>query len=151
MAAIVFFSEQVPVLWIRDILVRIQIRGSVSLSYGSGFCSFVSGFQDLNKNKFFFQIFFFLLFKVHLQHSSKSLRSHISRNHCFSCIFGLIRIRTSNDGSAADPGGPNTYGSGSTTLLFWSKIPAVLDKGMALQIKFNMALNSTYQEFFLVS
>jgi hypothetical protein len=28
----------IPVLWIRDILVQIQIRGSVSLTSGSGSC-----------------------------------------------------------------------------------------------------------------
>jgi hypothetical protein len=41
--------------WIRDILVRIKILGSVPLTRGSGYrsCSLVSDLQDAN-NKFFF-------------------------------------------------------------------------------------------------
>ncbi len=39
-------SEFKPVLWIRDNLVRIRIRGSIQVTYGSGSCSFRQWPQD---------------------------------------------------------------------------------------------------------
>ncbi len=38
-------------LWIRDILVRIRIRESVQLTYGSGSCSFRQWLQDATDEK----------------------------------------------------------------------------------------------------
>jgi hypothetical protein len=63
-----------PMLWIRDILVRIRIRGSGTSWYGSGSADpghfgtdpdtepalFVSGFQNVNKKK---GVFCLLLFE----------------------------------------------------------------------------------------
>jgi hypothetical protein len=52
-----------PVLWIRDILERIQIRGSVPLTFGSGSgsCSFRQWLKMLKKG----------FWSVHLHQSSK--------------------------------------------------------------------------------
>jgi hypothetical protein len=74
------FSKLKVVLRIRDILVRIQILGSVLLtngsSSGSGSCSSLSTFTTPTKNNFFSLHFYaYSLLKVHLNHSSK-IQSH---------------------------------------------------------------------------
>jgi hypothetical protein len=43
------FHNAASLLWIREILVRIRIRRSVQLTYGSDPALFVSGLQDANK------------------------------------------------------------------------------------------------------
>jgi hypothetical protein len=63
------------VLWIRDILIRIRIRGSVPLTYGSRFgsgsCFFRQWLTRCNKKSYFFQSFFAYYFmKVHLHYTS---------------------------------------------------------------------------------
>jgi hypothetical protein len=73
-----------PVLWIPDILVRIRIRGSVPLTYGSGSCSFRQG-----PSSFF--AYYFL--KEHLHHFLKiksTKLSHNSRNQGFFYYFCLM-------------------------------------------------------------
>jgi hypothetical protein len=69
-----FASYYFPVLRIRDILVRIRIRGSVFLTNKS-VRLFVIDLQDANKRLFFSLFFRFLLLKVHLHHFSK-IKSH---------------------------------------------------------------------------
>jgi hypothetical protein len=49
------------VLWIRDSLVRIRIRGSVPVDPDPALS--VSGFQDANKNNFFSKLICLLLFE----------------------------------------------------------------------------------------
>ncbi len=64
------------VLWIRDFLVWIRIRGSIPLTYGFGssfFCQWLTRYQE---KKAFFQMFFCLqrylyFLKLHLHPSSK--------------------------------------------------------------------------------
>jgi hypothetical protein len=58
------------VLRIRDILVRIRIRGSLSLTNGSGSCYFVS--DGKMTTKIFFTYYFL---KLHLHHFSE-IKSH---------------------------------------------------------------------------
>ncbi len=89
----------VPVLWIRDILVRIRIRLFVPLSYGygPGSCSFRRWLSRC----------FFCFLKVHLRPSSR-IKSHkeVAKDKK-SCVKKnllnngkiQIRIRTNNDGS----------------------------------------------------
>ncbi len=43
----------VPMLQIREVLIRIRIRRTLPLDFGSGSCSFLGGFQDVTKKKFF--------------------------------------------------------------------------------------------------
>jgi hypothetical protein len=96
---------------------------SVTFWYGSGSCSFVSDFQDVNKNSLFFAFYFF---KVHFHHSSQK-KSHktVHINKGFSSFFYLMMEGSVSDSVQImrdpDPGGPKTYGSygsesGSTTL-----------------------------------
>jgi hypothetical protein len=61
------------VLLIRDILVRIRIRGSVPLTNGSGSGSAIFDLQDANQKFFLFKVFFFLL---HHFSKKKCQRSH---------------------------------------------------------------------------
>ncbi len=127
---VVHISVQ-PVLWIHDILVWIPIRGSVSLTYESGFgswsrsgsCSFLQCPSRCQQH-FFLHFFAYYLLKVHLHHSLKK-NSHTevknSRNQGFFLLVllddGRIRIRTNK--MDPGPGGPKPYrsGSGSSTLL----------------------------------
>jgi hypothetical protein len=80
-----------PVLRIHDILVSIRIRGSMPLTYGSGFGSY---FQDANKKQIClkrFSAYYFL--KVHLHHFSKiksEKKSQNSWNEGFSHYFCLM-------------------------------------------------------------
>ncbi len=65
---------QKAVSWIRDILIRIRIRGFIPLTYGSGSGSgfFVCGWQDDNNKYVFFSWFVVYNFlAVYLHHSSK--------------------------------------------------------------------------------
>jgi hypothetical protein len=67
------------VLRIRDILVRIQIRGSVPLTNGSGSAPaiFVIDLQDGNKKQFSFPCFSAYYFsKVHSHHIFKDKKSY---------------------------------------------------------------------------
>ncbi len=77
-------------LWIRDILVRIRIRGSVQLTYGSGSFFFVSGWQHANKNKFLFRFLLLITFEG-------TFTSFFKRNGRMQ-----IRFRTNNDGSGSE-------------------------------------------------
>ncbi len=116
------------VLWIRDILVQIQIHGSVPLTYGSGSefgsgtCFIVSGWQDANKKygfiSKFFKVFFayyryFLMIHLHKFPQIKSLqkKSQDSRNQGFSYFFFLL-MEGSGSGSRSDSL-QNKNGSGS--------------------------------------
>ncbi len=78
--------QELEVLWIGDIFVRILIL--ILLLF-----LFVSGFEDVNKKNIFLRFFaFFYFFKVHLHHSSKTKvikKSQNSRNQGFS-FFCLI-------------------------------------------------------------
>jgi hypothetical protein len=98
-----------------DILVWIRIRGSMSLTngsgsrIGSGSCYFVIDLQDANKKLIFLKSFsaYYLLFKV-------QKKSQNSRNQDFSYYFCLMA-----EGSGS--GRPKTCGSGgsgSGTLIF---------------------------------
>jgi hypothetical protein len=60
------FSYLASVLGIRDILVRICIRGSLHLTNGSGFVIFVSDLQDVNKKLNFFYCFAYYFLNLHL-------------------------------------------------------------------------------------
>jgi hypothetical protein len=64
---------------IRDILVRIRIRGSVPLTQDPDPTQdpalFVSELQDANKKLFFSPFFAYYFWKVHLRHSLK-IKSH---------------------------------------------------------------------------
>ncbi len=126
-----FFRCRVkPVLWIRDILVRIRIRGSVPLwpmNPDPDHAIFVFDLQDANKKLFFFSTFFcLLLFEgtfTSLFLDKKSWRSHKTVwIKVFLTIFAWSKDLdpylwlTNPD---PDPGCPKTYGSngsGSTTL-----------------------------------
>ncbi len=86
----------VCVLWIRDILVRIRIRGSVPLTDPDP-AFFFTGWQDANKKQVFFKRWF--------------------------CYIVEIKIFLAFCLLMEDPGGPKTYGSygsGSTTLGIWN-------------------------------
>jgi hypothetical protein len=106
------------VLRIRDILVRIRIRGSVQLSSGS--CSFSRWLsRSQPKISFLFLSFFaFYFLKLHLHPSSKikihKKKSQNSRNQGFSCYFCLM-IESGSVLSQINPdpdsGDPETYGS----------------------------------------
>jgi hypothetical protein len=68
------YNKHNSLLWIRDILVRIRIRGSVPLTFGSGSC-FLSSVADKMPTKNFFEVFLLItvyLFNVHLHLSSKT-------------------------------------------------------------------------------
>ncbi len=101
-----------PVLWIRDILVRIRICGSIPLTYGS--CFFRQ--WKMPTNIHFFKTFFdYYSFKAHLHHK-KSKKSQNNRNQGFSCLFcSLIEGSGSPEPykimTNPDPGGPKKYGA----------------------------------------
>ena len=127
--------------WIRDIVVRIRIRWSVPLTYPNPDLAHIdSCFQDANRTKVFFLVFFCLLrtvlfevtFTLGFKDKDKKKSQH-SRNQVFLFLIddGRIKIRTNNDGSGSgrpknlrireaqkltNPGGLKTYGSGSITL-----------------------------------
>ncbi len=80
------------VLWIRDILVRIRIRGSVPLTY------FVCGWKDANKKKFvhvFFLITFlrYIYIGFHWQFKRSYKKVEMKVSLLFLLVGGRIRIR----------------------------------------------------------
>jgi hypothetical protein len=96
------------VLQIRDILVRIRVRGSVPLTNGSRSesCYFVSDLQDAKKILFAFLSFFpYSFLKVHLHHFPK-IKSHKKSQN--SRNQGIFCLMTDGSGSV-----PLTNGSGS--------------------------------------
>jgi hypothetical protein len=111
-----------PVLRIHDILGWIRIRGSMSLTNGSGSGSWIRilifsslTFQMPAKNNFlhiFFSTYYFL--KLHLHHFSKiksQKESQNSRNQGFSYYFCMM---IEGSGSRAGSGSVHlTTGSGS--------------------------------------
>ncbi len=94
---------------IRDIFVRIQIRGSGSLTNGSVSWSFPQWSSRHQQNIFFFLLFCLLLFEFTSFFKEKKVfkKSWNSRNRGFSYNFGLIM-----EGSEAVPL-TNWFGSGS--------------------------------------
>ncbi len=96
-----FLSNSCPVLRIRDILVRIRIRGSGPLTKGSGFgsCYFRQRSSRFQLKNFF--SYYFL--KLHSHHFSNKIKSHkeVSKQKesrvflLFSLDDRRIRIRTS--------------------------------------------------------
>jgi hypothetical protein len=97
------------VLWIRHISVRIRIRirGSVPLTYRSGFGScFLSVVDKISTRIFFFKVFLFITFWryifVSLQRQKVKKISQNSRNQGFLLlVYGKILIRTNNNGSGS--------------------------------------------------
>jgi hypothetical protein len=85
------YPDPLPVLRNREVLSRIRIRGSVTLTPGSGSCSFRQKLSRCQGKISFFALHFLL-----------------------NNVRTLIRIRTNIDGSGSER--PKTYGSGSTTL-----------------------------------
>jgi hypothetical protein len=67
------FGVHLPVLWIRDILVRIRIRGSVPLTYGPAL--FVIDLQN-DPPKKISNFFCLLHFEGTLLHYSSKIKSH---------------------------------------------------------------------------
>ncbi len=109
----------IAVLRIHDILgwIRIRIRGSMSLTNGSGSCFFVIDLQDASKNKFLntiFSAYYFL--KLHLHHFLKiksQKESQNSRNQGFP-YFSCMMIEGSGSKAGSGSGSiPLTSGSGS--------------------------------------
>ncbi len=99
-----------PMLWIRDILIWIRIRWSVSLTYGpgSGSCSFRQWLARCQQKISFFQSFFAYNFlKVHLHQPSKIKNQKIVEIKVSLLFF---------DCWLKDLGDPKINGSGSTTL-----------------------------------
>jgi hypothetical protein len=81
-------------MWIRDILMRIRIRGSVLLTYGSRFgsgsCFFRQWLTRCNKKYLFKTCFAYYFMKVHEHQSSKiKIKKEVktSRNKVFSYFF----------------------------------------------------------------
>ncbi len=103
---------------IHDILVRIRTRGSLPLTYGSGFCFFQWLTRCQQKPSFFPKFLSYCFLKVRYLHHAvfkdkKSKRSHkIAEIKVFLTSFAC---RWKDYGSAY-LGGLKTYGSGSTTL-----------------------------------
>ncbi len=112
-------------LWIRDILVRIQIRGPVPLTFGYGFGSGSFSCRHWPSRCqlfyfiflfYFFRVFLFITFWRYINIIKKSQYSTYKSR--FFLLFLLddgwiqIRIRTHNDGS----GSGGYQGTGSTTL-----------------------------------
>ncbi len=125
----------VPVLWIRDILVQIQISWPVPLTYGSRFGSgswyFVSGLQDAKKISFCFQsyllITFWRLIYISFRRQKVIKKQKLLKFSFF--FFFCCWLKDLHSGPLPDPykvmkdpGGPKTYGSGSTTRVHWISI-----------------------------
>ncbi len=87
-----------PVLWIRDILVRIRIRTLL-------FCQQLTSQQK--KLRFFFEVFCLLLFEGTFKLVFKDKTSKNSRNQGFFLLFwlfdGRIRIRIRKAQKRTDP------------------------------------------------
>ncbi len=97
----------IKVLRICANLVWIRIRGSVTLTKGSGFGScFLRLWLRRCQKKFFFKDFLLLLLKVHL-HQSSTVKSQKSNkkyyksrfSYLFLLVDARIQIRANNDGS----------------------------------------------------
>jgi hypothetical protein len=119
----------VPLLRIRDILVRIRILGSVPLTNGSGFRILLFSsvtFKTPTKNIFFLSKFLcsFLFEGIFTSFckDKKSQRSHKTVEisvfrHFFACDGRIpIRIRTNKLRIRIQEAQKKTYGSGSGTL-----------------------------------
>ncbi len=123
---ILCYSSFAAVLRIRDILVRIRIRGSVTLTNGSGSWYFVIDLQDANKELFFANFFCLLLFRGAFSHHISKIKiiknSQNSRNLGFSYYFCLMIEEYRAGSGSRSPKAYGSYGSGSgfATLLSWS-------------------------------
>ncbi len=107
-------NQLFPVLRIRDILVRIRIRGTVPLANEFGSWYFRE-WPSRRQLKFFFSnIFCFLLLKLHLHHFSK-IKCHkevtTQQELRFFLLYFCLIIEGSGAGSV-----PLTNGSGSGRL-----------------------------------
>ncbi len=105
-----------PVLWIRDILVPIRIRGSVPLTSGSGSCFFRQWLTSCQqKISYLFKVFFpYYFLKLYFHQSSKikiKKKSQNSRNQVFLLVSYLFQTYGSH-GSDPDP----LYSVGSSTV-----------------------------------
>ncbi len=97
------------VLWIRDILSRIQIRGSIPLVYGSvyGYCFFCQRLTRCQQKISFSQLFLLYFFEGTFK-NRKSKRSHINDK-----IIGSKFFLTFFASCWKDPDPYNNDGSGS--------------------------------------
>ncbi len=108
-----------PVLWIRDILVRIRIRASVPLTYGVRNRILLSSrvADKMPENKSFFSSFFVEHFLKVEKSNKKSQRSR--KEIKVLNFFFLLMEGSGSVQIITDPRGPKryrSYGSGSTTL-----------------------------------
>jgi hypothetical protein len=95
------------VLWIPDILVRIRIRGSVPLTYGSGSSSFRERLSlNQQKNLFFFKAFLLFTFRSTFTSvfKAKNHKEVTKWYHKKSRFFISVQIMT-------DPRGTKSHGS----------------------------------------
>ncbi len=125
-------------VWIRDILVRIRIRGSVTLTYGSGSCFFRQWLTRCQQKIFFCSNFFLLITATCWRSSKIKSQEEVKKQFfgiwnqshkiveimvflTFLLVDGRYGSRSGSVQIMTDPdsGGPNIYGSsgsGSTTL-----------------------------------
>jgi hypothetical protein len=102
------FKRILSVLWIRDLLIRMRIHGSLPLTYWSRSCFFVSSWKDTNKKLIFLLLTYWRFIYVSFQKFKKKSQNKVEiKVFLLFCLLMRETGSVQNNNGGPDPGGPH--------------------------------------------